>query len=815
MKHSNMIALSAAACCWIGGTVASFILPNLVTAAVLTVLAFGLLCVWNRMVYSARILAWTGLLIVVVSAVYTMVVIQCNRTTFDLPAAGTERFVESIDGTIASKVKRDGDRVSFVLRTSGGEKVQSFLYLSSEHESHTVQTWGRGDRLRLTGSISRPDSARNEGLFDYSRYLLRHRIHAILRVEGLSAVDWEAARLRSTGPHTMLLRGLDSMQDAMAAKLERIYPAAWGGLMRSLLVGDRSELDPSQFEVFAALGLTHLIAISGLHIGVWLAIWYGLLRRIGVPDEWVRACAYGLVPFYVLLTGAAPSAVRAGCMALVGLWFWKKRDRRGGLTAVALTACGMLMYDPYYLQDIGFQLSFTVTLSLLVAVPPLVRSIPLPGVGLRGFLAVSVVAQVASFPLVLYHFNSISLLSLPANLAVVPIFTGIVLPLGLASAAAALIWEPVGQWLSLPVSWMLSFVFDAAAWMEDMQLMLLVGRSPSYVWIILFWVTAACLLQFALRRKPLPTMLAGLSLLALVGFGFQAERWSRVGWVEFIDVGQGDAVLIRTPQGKVLLVDAGGTMQFGPQEAWRARRDPYEVGKDVIVPLLRKRGIAKLDAIIATHGDHDHIGGMLAVMSRTKVGTLILNGRSQNSLSSTALYEAATAEQIPIRIVEAGHVLQADARTELRVVWPNNSALVSDSENEHSVVLWMRMGEAKLLFAGDAGQVSESAWLSLYNSGDLIPACESKPVCGVDVLKVGHHGSRYASTREWLQYWQPKYAVISAGARNIYGHPHPDTLGRLKKAGAEIWRTDKHGGIRIIMEHDGRSLLIQSTLPDV
>ncbi|GIQ69724.1 ComE operon protein 3 [Xylanibacillus composti] len=790
-------------------------LPLVAVASACTLAGIGLLLAWRRL-GQARIPALTCALIAIAAVLYTTAVIRYNQTMLHLPDEGETSKATNFAGTIAGKIKMDGDRLSFVLKLPNGEDVQTFLYLASEEEREAAYVWGRGDRLQLAaGTLSRPDTARNEGLFDYREYLLRKRIHAVLRVDGLDAVTREAARFDPVSPHTAFLRVLDRLQAAMAVKLDQIYPPAWSGLMRSLLLGDRSELDPLQFDAFAALGLTHLIAISGLHIGIWLAIWYGLLRRLGMPEEWVRVCAFGLVPFYVLLTGASPSAVRAGCMALVGLWFWKKRSLRGGMTAIAWTACAMLIYDPYYLMDVGFQLSFAVTFSLIVAVPSLVRVLPLPGIGLRSFLAVSIVAQVASFPLVMYHFNGISLLSLPANLGIVPIFTGLVLPLGLASAALAIFWESGSQLLAFPVSRLLTFVFEAADWMAGVQSVLLVGASPSLAWMGIFWGTSACLLHLSLRKKPLPALLAGLSLLALVTFGFQAERWSREGWVEFIDVGQGDAALVRTPQGKAFLIDAGGTFRFGKQEAWRARRDPYETGKDLIVPLLRKRGIAKLDAVIATHGDHDHIGGMPAVLQRMKVGTLLFNGQVRQAESSKALFQTALEKQVPIKSVRAGHVLQADAQTELRILWPKEDVYRNNSENENSIVIWMRMGEATFLFTGDTGTVSETAWLSAFKGGELIPACEFRAECAVDVMKVGHHGSRHSTSHEWLQYWQPQHAVVSAGSRNAYGHPHPDTLGRLASAEARIWRTDRQGGIRIVVKQGGRELQVRPTLTPI
>jgi len=784
-----------------------------------------------------------------------------------------------LEGSMAGAVKIDGDLAMFEMnveqvkhegeRTADNEaeskeevnaadafiplprieKVVVRIKLAAEQEQGLAASWGRGDRMAIAADLETPSEARNFGAFDYRGYLREKRIHWVARVAGASSLNL----IEPSEGGVRLLRRNDDLRASLANKLEQLYPGIGAGYMQGLLLGLQDGLDPETYTNFARLGMTHVLAISGMHVGLYVGAVLLILRRSGASKEtslWVALC---FVPPYVLLTGSSPSAVRAGIMSMIGLYAARRGWLKDGLHILCLAALAMLGWDPYYLTSISFQLSFAVTGGIILLTRPMQRILSFLPKAIAGGAAISLVADLVSFPLSIYYFNQYSLLSLAANLVLVPLISLVSIPLGTVSLILGTFWMQGAEWAAYPVRMLNALVFWCADGGGAVRWSRTLWATPSPIWMALylsalfggvFWL-AGYLKERSLRKqegagpgleslmmarvfsasgqicedtRPLgPEMhdpairyggmpdllrhrirpwLVLLSICVISGLLTAAYHPKRdpAGLVQMLDVGQGDAILITTPSGRNLLVDGGGTITFErPGEEWRRRLDPYEVGRDVVVPLLKKRGVHRLDAVILTHGDRDHYGGLLAVIDEIPVEQFIMNGTRSGREDLDELLSAVMNSGADVYAPQDGDLWSPDEQTKLEFLNPSGVFAGNlpelEDQNEYSVAFRMIMNGHSFLFTGDIGAGAEQEILKrLDERGD-----EGT----VEVLKVGHHGSKHSSTEAWIRRWLPRLSIISVGATNTYGHPNEDVVDRLKDAGSIVRRTDSDGEIQI------------------
>jgi competence protein ComEC len=761
------------------------------------------------------------------------------------PSAGWSAAVDEagaeLAGQLDTPVEVDGDRAVFYLRTEewtwagggpvqpDGELVYVTVRLQEQPEQEVASRWRRGDRIRLTGTVKTPEPSRNFGGFDFHEYLRKKDVHWMATVKGTASIQasppgrWEAARL---------LRWNDGLREGAGSRLAELFPGEEAGYMKGLLIGIREDLDPERFRNFSRLGLTHILAISGLHVGVFLWAVTALCRRLGVAKETAARIGFWTIPLYVVFTGSSPSVVRSGLTAMAGLYAAGKGWLKDGLSLLALALLGMLLWNPLFITDVGFQLSFLVTAGLLAGVPAITRLIPGQHPLWKSSLSVALTAQLVSFPVSVYYFNQFSLLSLPANLLLVPLISFIVTPLGYGALLVSFVWPWAAQLAAGLVSLLNRLTFYTVDLSERLPSMHLSWPTPSFLWVATYYLLLVWLVHQAgvlkqhgelerqrvflvpdgagFRRRCLTlTMLASALWVFCLFYGYAPALWTDrgVGTVSFLDVGQGDCAWVRTPEGKHILIDGGGTTSFRKAgEEWKERQEPFEVGRKTVVPLLKKRGVHKLDTLIISHEDTDHIGGLQAVLEEMTVGRILFNGTLKSSPGVMKLFETAVSLGIPLIPVEQGDKFTTGDSAVWTVLAPlheegDKQVRLLEEQNDASVVLLLDMNGSRFLFTGDIGEKQEKLLLA------QLPAEGGAPL---DVMKVAHHGSRYSSSGDWLWYWSPRLAVISAGKNNVYGHPSPLALERLEEAGAAVYRTDRQGEIEFSVRRNG--LLVRTKL---
>ena len=560
-------------------------------------------------------------------------------------------------------------------------------------------------------------------------------------------------------------RGRGALRDRIAARTRMLFGSR-APLVNALVIGGQTNLDRDVRERYARAGLAHILSISGLHVG-FFAAWLGLLLRLGgVPPRPRVAIGIGAVAAYCWLLGFPAPATRAAVMLAVdGVARWRQRvvAPRG---TVALSALVLLVIDPWSMHSVGAWLS----VSAIAAVIWADRAVREP-LALR-LVAPAIAATLVTAPITAFTFGTVAPIGVLANLVAIPLgaiaVPGVIIALVLAGVAAPLAsLIAAGSGLTLAL---LDLVAGAAAAVPGGHIVAVPGWPAAVVWCgVLAW---AWWLWDAPRRRWVIAARVACALVvlawgSLVTFG-PRDR-DGVLTVHFLDVGQGDAEALRTPAGHWVLIDGGPRTPQG------------DAGRRVVLPFLRRLGAGALALMVATHGDADHLGGLPAVLEALPPRVVLEPGEPLGRplyLEFLADVERDRAVWHPAR---AGDKVELDGVT-FEVLSPDSAWVNQPVDvNEHGVVLLVTYGSTRLLFQADAGLPVEA-----HLAGR---------VGHVDVLKVGHHGSRTATSDAWLDELTPGEAVISVGAHNTYGHPAPEVVARLLQHHVLTFRTDQLGTI--------------------
>ena len=564
-------------------------------------------------------------------------------------------------------------------------------------------------------------------------------------------------------------RGRGALRDRVAERSRALFGTR-APLVDALVIARRTDLDAELRERYTRSGLAHLLSISGLHVA-FFAAWLNVLLlrlRLGVRTRFVAGTL--VMCGYVWLLGLPAPATRSAAM-LVLLDVARLRQRvvapRG---LVAVTALAVLIIDPWAVQSIGAWLSVAAVAAVIWAgratqrYPKLVR-----------VLAPAAAATLVTAPITAYAFGTVAPIGVLANLAAIPL-AGVAVPGLMVALLLSSSWLAAGAGLCLAL---LDLVARAAAAVPGGHFTMIAGWRAAATWTLVLGLT--WWLWNAPRRRWLVAARVAFvgALLSLTTLFHAFTRLSDCDCltVHFLDVGQGDAALLRSPAGRWLLIDGGPR---GPQG---------DAGRRVVVPFMRRHGATRLAAIVATHAHLDHYGGLPAVLDAFDPAYVLEPGQAVPDAGYLGFLGAVEADGAEWRPARQGDRLELDGVT-VEVLSPDAGwARMQTDINEASVVLLVSYGSARLLFAGDAGMPTETHLAGRIGR--------------VSLLKVGHHGSRGATSDHWLDELHPADAVISVGAKNRYGHPAPETLARLAAHDVSVFRTDEQGTITFTISSHG------------
>jgi competence protein ComEC len=670
------------------------------------------------------------------------------------------------------------------------------LAIGGEAAGRRLGEWRGGRTVRVTALVRRPVAFRDPGVPDDVRLLARRGIVLVGSVKSAALVDV----LRRGGLVAEAGGAARAWVRVQLSRFVGVWSERSAALSAAILIGDRSGLSAEDERRLQAAGTYHVLAISGGNIAIVTALLLWVMRLLRIPPRLAAAATMTLVAFYGEVTGLPASVSRAVAAAVIFLG-GRLLDHRGPpLNALAVAAVGALAASPLAACDPGFLLSFGATLGILLGAPALLALLPAPARArivpsllrtvagaLTALLVATVCAEIALAPLTAGIFSRITFAGLVLNFAAIPLMT-----IEQLASMCVLLAAPVSPDLARAAGYVAdrsATALVASARLVDVAPWLAIDVTPPSWWLsaIYYGAVLAALASRRWRRLLLPVA-ATAAALVVASPGWTAREAvpppaPGVLRVVFLDVGQGDATLVALPDGRALLVDAGGL----PGSS-------FDVGERVVTPALRALGVRRLEALVLTHGDPDHIGGALAVMGHFDPRAIWEGIPVPPHEGLRAIAAAAASARAWQRFAQAGDV-ERHAGVELRVLHPTPADWERQRvRNDDSIVVELGIGRVSIVLPGDIGREGERA---------VIPRLSPRQLM---VLKAPHHGSLTSSSPEFLAAARPDAVIFSAGAGNHFGHPAPAVVDRYLRAGAAIFRTDRDGAV--VLETDGQSVEI-------
>jgi competence protein ComEC len=689
----------------------------------------------------------------------------------------------------------------------------------------------KGDEITFYSKIRSIRNFNNPGGFDYKRYL------AFRKVWGRAYTQSDKISIHSAETGGCGALTVDRYRREISALIDRAVPAGKAhadrvkAVLKALLIGDKTHISASLRNAFNRAGISHLLAISGLHIGIvafttlliirWLVsfirplLWLGWSKKAAVALSFFPLLAYGI------LAGMSPSTQRAVIMVgvfLLGVLFDRDQDI---VNTIAVAAMVILVVHPPSLFSISFQLSFAAVLSIVYGLSHVRRKVFEERGTIKKILdkiaamaLVTVFATLGTAPLVMYYFNQVSLIGLVANLIMVPVIGFAVVPVGLTSVFLYLFSAEAAFWFMKISAAILEKSLRMITFFSELPFAALKTVTPSLVeiglayfmlWGLLNW--AGVLFQAgagddgrerkSVRAAALVFIIAVLAFSADVLYWVHTRLWHKDLRVTVLDVGQGNAALLELPGGRTLLIDGGGF----------SGTSVFDTGEMIIAPFLRRKKIMTVDTILLSHANSDHLNGLIYIAEQFNVKTAIINHEHSPTKGFERFISVLEKNGVVHPRFQALERNFTIDRLKLQILHPENDFMHRNTYeswrnlNNNSIVVKVVFGNHSFLFPGDIMSMGEKALVG--SNGGVIKS---------DVLLVPHHGSDTSSSPLFLSHVDPKTAIVSAGWNNRFGFPSEKVLRRYEKMGCSVYRTDIHGAVRIWS--NGESMKIQTMLPD-
>lgn len=784
-----------------------------------TIFAFGALTIqlYPADMAGVRVIPWDGHEVIVTAHVMREGISHTlGESSSDMTQRIDVETEEILDDGVVHRAQI-GIRLSIYGKNEAANAMREFHY---------------GERLQFPAKLELPRNYRNPGAFDYAGYLAENGIQALAATKygGITVLPGFA------GSRAEYWRS--RLYASIVAKVHALWPQPEAGLMDAVVLGEQAFLTRTTRTNFQRSGTYHVLVVSGMNVTILAFSTFWFLRRIRVQEIVASAITVALMMAYAALTGLGAPIWRATLM--VAVYFVARLFYRGkaALNAIGAAAMAIMLFDPRALFGASFQLTFLcVWIVAAIGIPALERttqpyvrglrsldvkrydahlpprvaqfrldlrmiagrlarfvgpSTPLPALG-WGFrfclrfgelVAVSTILQIGLALPMAYYFHRATVMSLPANLLVIPLLE-LLMPAAIFALMLGYVWMGLAKIPAMVAGFALDGILGTVHRVGEVRLADVRVPTPTVVMMFAAGITLAFAMAGIRGKRWLAIAgVAGVGLSALWISAWPVQPRVHRGELEVtaIDVGQGDSILVVTPQGRSLLIDAGGLPGWVHSE--------LDMGEDVVAPYLWSRGFSHLDYIALTHAHADHMGGMAAVLDDFHPRELWLGVDPHTSELQPLLSEAGELN-IPVELHGEGERFEFGG-ADVRVLAPSLSVQQRDPQarnsrrNEESLVMKIAYGDTSALLEGDAEKATEQEMIAEHPQAD--------------VLKVGHHGSNTSTTQDFLNAVHPRYAVISVGQRNVYGHPRRQVLERLEEAKAATYRTDMNGAVSFFLD---------------
>lgn len=644
--------------------------------------------------------------------------------------------------------------------------------------------------ISFEGDLKLPDKQRNRGGFDYSKYMYSQNIYASIFVNNYNNIEiLEDEKFNL----------ITFIQNNIFEKLNVLLPKEELGILIGMIMGDTFYIEEEIEEDFKLSGITHLLAVSGSNVAYIILVSKFLFDKV-LGKSISNFITILMIILFVLISGASPSVVRAGIMAIILIVSEILARQPDTKSSIAVAAFLILLYNPFVICDVGFILSFGGTLGIVLLNTKIIDKFNekfylfLENKIFKYVvetLSVTLAAQLILVPVIWYYFNNISLISIITNLLVAP-FTGIITVLGLIIYFISFICNPLAQIFSYSVYFLISIMIFVSKICANIPYGNIMVPTPNIMIIIEYYLILYYFFGFnakniveykfigrnnhktneKVKRKYLKIIISLLTIMQIMAALLPENHIE----INVIDVGQGDSILIKSTNSNIL-IDGGGS-----------ENSDYDVGSQILVPYLLDNTNGEIDLMIISHFHEDHAEGCISVLENLNVKKIVIGTQPQR----TALYEKVLkigkGKNIPIITLKTGDKIAIDD-INFEIIYPNEEIQIKEDLNNNSLVIKMNYFETTMLLTGDIEKEAEKILLSEN--------------LDIDILKVAHHGSKSSTTDDFLNLTTPKIALISVATDNKFGHPHTEVIKRLEDQSCKIYRTDECGEISLKIYENG------------
>lgn len=708
--------------------------------------------------------AKTMIAVLAIGCIFYVVQDYRDRDDFDYSGIYRGELVFQAGHTI------DGDSLRGFAYIGDNTRVYANYRFGTAEEKEEIRKTVHKSQFLITGTFEDPSPPSHKFSFNMEAYLKNNGARKILSIESISRITEENM-------------GLNKIEDRRALLKDHIrehFPQSLSTEAEALLIGEREKMSVDEQRIYQTLGISHLFAISGLHVAIAAGLLYFLLVRAGIRIETALLFMLIVLPLYAILAGSAPSVWRAVSMVSAVLLGRLLQFRISPAHILLISFTAFILINPYVLYKIGFQLSYGACFGIIYSW----KFLSVSGSAFIKGLVVTFISQFTLYPLLLFHFYELSLSAFIVNSLFVPLYTLVILPANFFLLFLTFLFQPAADFVFYFYEPLRNRLGDWTFWLSTLPYQMWNPGKPHTA--VLAVMAASVLLFYALAEKRFSWKLVWIPLLPALLISIAPYADPRLK-LTFLDVGQGDSAVIELPHRKaVYLVDSGGVLRFD-QEDFQKRGKPYEIGRQVVTPYLKGKGISSIDAMVLSHPDADHAEGAEEILQTFNVAELHLTPGSMETEVMQDLIPFFNKTEI-LFPGKGSDWRYGD--TEFSYLSP---ADLSYGGNNDSLVLYMEDGPLSVLFTGD---------MEAEGEGDLLDNYAG--VRDLTILKAGHHGSKTSSSEAFLAAMNPKLSIFSTGRDNRYGHPAPEVVERFNQLELPVLNTAENGTIEIIMEEDGQ-----------
>lgn len=667
-----------------------------------------------------------------------------------------------------------------------------------------------GDIVEISAIYELPKTARNYKGFDYKNYLKTKKIHG--------SIECKEYNVLQSNKESKINTAIHAVQNNLKGNIQKILEKEQGALCVGILIGDRENISSETEDNFKNSNLTHMLAVSGSHITYIIV---AITTLIGKTNKrYANIFTIFILIFFMALTGFTASVMRASIMGILTLLasiLYRKSDTVNNLGISTLV---LLIYNPYFLLDAGFLLSYAGTIGIIFFSDKINKSMEklilkennnqknkmsnvktiiktIIKVVINSF-SITITANLLIIPIMAYMFNTISLTFWISNILAGPIME-VVTIFGFIVYFVSILFPVIAEFLGIFLNFFLTLLLQIAKISSNIPGAFIYVKTPSILtccvyYILLFSSTlfrnlksqTIFIKSITYVKKYKYKIICIVVLISISSFiiNFIPSNLN----IYFIDVGQGDSTLIKTVQNKTILIDGGGS-EFGS----------FDVGKNTLLPYLLDRGISKIDYLMVSHFDSDHSLGCAKIIENLTVSNLILNKQLEENDIYKHIVSIAKQKKVNLIYVKAGDVITLNG-VKIKILHPQEKLIAENSINNNSIVFKLEYKSFSILFTGDIENIAEEVILSKNIN------------LKADILKVAHHGSKTSSSQRFIEAVSPKIALIGVGKNNMFGHPNREVIERLQSYGTKIYRTDECGEISITVNNRGKIVGIKKCI---